>query len=1047
MPPPFLTVHAVRLPFVVLSTLVTFSVGLVAQGATAYFNVESPQVKPITVATLNGHDYLLVCNTPDNAVEVYDTVGNVLLASVRTGAEPISVTWDATTSRFFTADFLGDSVTAVDLVPQGSNPPLPRLRRTEWVGDEPGHVGVLPGGLLAVSLGSMSQLALIDQNTLQPVFGAALDLLDDFANPRRALKEPRTVMTAGPLVAVLNHKGGKAGISFGAAYDFDVWWVNLASGGVGTLGNLGTTNFNLQLANNGDAFVVGTDADLALVGEAAARTAPTGFTRTVLYRVRGLGGASPQTLARDLNRQTTSGSLGNPVTPQEALAQVTDVAVFEPDTNTQKLYLTAFNSDRVGVVDARGSQPNAWPILARIAISPIGAIPNAMAGPRALAVKYARPGVSGDPGARVYVLNRLDHSVTVIDPLTDAVVTTFALRFDPTPLHIRVGRKFLYDARLSGNGFVSCASCHQDGRSDFLMWDLSDYVAVPFDPALNGGISAPPSNPTWPGNKGRLVTQSLQGMLNTEVEARTQAFVTNEPLHWRADRRTFADFNGAFVNLLGGALLSPAEMAAFRGFVMSVHYPPNPEQDLTRRPRGAFGTPTSTSDGSGALRGLKLSTIRALTSLSPGGTLAAGRSCIQCHEPPEGSENLVTMFDTSSSTPSILQPLETTQVRMTRHKERRFEKGPLGLSAIQTGMFGIGHEGGLDSINDFTSGAFGRSFPGNGEVEDVIQLFREWDSGIGPLAGRPFSVDVNNRALAPALLGFYTAQAAQANSGIAVHGRIGGQARGFWFDLTGSAGVYREEPSQAAFGQAALLALLTTSDDVLVFEATPLGSERRMAHLLPSAPSPQIGPPPANITLEPMPASPFWREMPQLTLNWDISGPSPFVWRATSQPEPAILRKKRIAQKGLVNDGGGLNLGIAGPRYEAPRRIAVAGDNIRHGANVVILIPLDPNSPPPPAIQGPFTWLWLPIHPTERRNGAGKRIWETHVELDPMTAYTLMLGGHAAPSVYALLGGALTLEPPAPGTFNPSGWNRYWVAVLNADGTLALTFGERVRMQ
>ncbi len=1032
--------------FAVASCAAFVASSLPAQGATAYFNVESPQVKAIAVATLNGHDYLLVCNTPDNAVEVYDTVGNALLASVRTGAEPVSVTWDATTSRFFTADFLGDSVTSVELVPNGGNPPSVRLRRTEWVGDEPMHVGVLPGGILAVTLSSMSQLALVDPTTLQSVFGFAIDLLDDYANPRRAVKEPRALFTAGPLVAVLNHKGGKAGLSIGSAYDFDLWWANLATGTVGTLGNLGTTNFNLQLANNGDVFVVGTDADLALVGEGAARVAPTGFVQTVLYRVRGLGGTSPQIAARDLGRQTTSGALGNPVTPGEALAQVTDVAVFEPDGLTQKVYLAAFNSDRVGVVDARGNQPNAWPILARVAISPVSVgVPNAMAGPRALAVKYARSGISGDPGARVYVLNRLDNSVSVIDPSTDTLVTTFALRHDPTPLHIKGGRKFLYDARLSGNGFVSCASCHQDGRADFLMWDLSDGVAVPFDQSLNGGISAPPVNPTWPGSKGRLVTQSLQGMLNAEVEARTQPLFTNEPLHWRADRRTFEDFNGAFVNLLGGPLLSPQQMAAFRAFAMSIHYPPNPEQELTRRPRGVFGTPNSTSDGSGAMRGVKLSAIRALTSTSPGGTLSAGRSCIQCHEPPEGSENLVTMFDTSRSTPGVLQPLETTQVRMTRVKERRFEKGPVGLSAIQTGVFGIGHEGGLDSINDFTDGTFGRSFPGAGETQDVIQLFREWDSGTGPLVGRPFSVDVNNRGLAPALLAFYEGQAAQTNAGIAVHGRIAGVSRGFWFDLSGAAPTYREEPSQAALSQGALLAQLATADDLLVFEATPLGSERRLATLAPNAPAPQFGPAPANLTLEPMPASPFWRELPQLTLNWDITGPSPFVWRV-SQPEPAILRKKRIAQKALVADGAGLNLGISGPRYEAPRRIAVAGDNIRHGANVVILLPLDPTAPPPPAIQA-FTWLWLPIHPTDRRNAAGKRIWETHVELDPLTTYTLMLGGHAAPNVLSLLNGSFTQEPPAPGSFNPTVWNRYWIAVLNADGTLGLSFGERVRMQ
>jgi len=37
--------------------------------------------------------------------------------------------------------------------------------------------------------------------------------------------------------------------------------------------------------------------------------------------------------------------------------------------------------------------------------------------------------------------------------------------FDPTPAEIRNGRGFLYDAKLSGNGNASCATCHIDGTT------------------------------------------------------------------------------------------------------------------------------------------------------------------------------------------------------------------------------------------------------------------------------------------------------------------------------------------------------------------------------------------------------------------------------------------------------------------------------------------------------------------------------------------------------------------------------------------------------
>ena len=43
------------------------------QGRTPYMNVESPQVHSIELAEVGGHTWLLVCNTPDNSVEIWDT--------------------------------------------------------------------------------------------------------------------------------------------------------------------------------------------------------------------------------------------------------------------------------------------------------------------------------------------------------------------------------------------------------------------------------------------------------------------------------------------------------------------------------------------------------------------------------------------------------------------------------------------------------------------------------------------------------------------------------------------------------------------------------------------------------------------------------------------------------------------------------------------------------------------------------------------------------------------------------------------------------------
>ena len=47
--------------------------------------------------------------------------------------------------------------------------------------------------------------------------------------------------------------------------------------------------------------------------------------------------------------------------------------------------------------------------------------------------------------------------------------------FNPEPVEVTAGRKFLYDARLtSGNGNDACASCHIFGDTDGLAWDLGN---------------------------------------------------------------------------------------------------------------------------------------------------------------------------------------------------------------------------------------------------------------------------------------------------------------------------------------------------------------------------------------------------------------------------------------------------------------------------------------------------------------------------------------------------------------------------------------------
>jgi hypothetical protein len=159
---------------------------------------------------------------------------------------------------------------------------------------------------------------------------------------------------------------------------------------------------------------------------------------------------------------------------------------------------------------------------------------------------------------------------------------------NPEPGIVVAGRPFLYDAVLtSSNGEASCSSCHIFGDLDDLAWDLGnpDDDQVDNDNDFNPVIPAAfdPLPRVFHPMKGPMTTQSLRGLEHMGPE------------HWRGDRQgdgipgnngddeilAFEAFNVAFPGLVGRAgELTPAQMTAFRRFVMEIRYPPNPIRQL-----------------------------------------------------------------------------------------------------------------------------------------------------------------------------------------------------------------------------------------------------------------------------------------------------------------------------------------------------------------------------------------------------------------------------------------------------------------------------------
>jgi len=1096
-----------------LFALVLLAAPLAAQGLEGYFNVESPQVHPIEVARVDGRDYLLICNTPDNALEVWSTrevqpIGSRFVTRVPVGLEPVTVRFVPELGRAYVASFLGDSVSVVRLQAQGGTLEA-RLERTVNVGDEPvdvayappvpfgaeprgagpagpvagpGGGGGAPGpatgpggatggpvpngalegsGILYVSLFSRHALTLRHPLTLEPLAPELerVDLLDPQSDPPRALKEPRTLAVTDDGLLVASFKGGNSSV-----HDFDLFVGDRAGGFLAGLGGLGTTLFAMR-RDGDDLFAVGLEARNGLDTEPVVAAAETGFVMSTLFWVRDVEGREPQSLRRDLNVLTEVPL--TPVPKADALSTPTDLAVFRSGPGQDpKVFVAAMGSDRLGVLEPTADvAPVDWP-LRRIAIP---AQSGPFAGPRGLALKPRNPADLLDPGPRLYVLNRADQSFVVVDPVGETVLDAAPLERDPTPETIRAGRPFLYSAEFSGNGIVSCASCHVDGRTDALTWNLgAPRVSQPFPEALADGL---PHDDLLDGDcddefndafdayvaggyplKEDIVTQSLQGLLNTQVEPSTADVVTNAPYHWRADRAGLADFNPAFVALLGldpipatdpPVGLTDAEMSTFEDFVNSIHYPPNPDQPITREYSGDFGDPELANDedvGSGAQRGMKLFHTRGILE-------CFGMSCVQCHTLPDYSNNRITELTAQGFG---MQPIETAALRGLIQKEARLDRDGTEVSDVVIGKAGLADSGTRKSVNDFAAifinnfGGFDEKGEFGPDMVDLNTFLHELDWGVAPAVGQVVTFAAQD-ATDPGLVEramLLEEEVRKANVDLVAHLLLEGEESGFTFDPTTGTGVYRPEPSGTAVSRDQLLGLLAGPDERLVLHAVPLGTGRRVASL-DGPPAPRPGPAPSALALQPMRPHGAWRDVPLLTKNWIVEPVAmgfSFLWFNVCAPTPRHAKALRTMQSALVIDAalqGGF--GVTGQRHEVSRRLRVAGHDLRRGAVLQLHVPNDDVPPDPDGPLGQIATrrLELTLHPSGERLADGREVWETAAELDALTAYTLMLGGPLAPGVLVATNDVLDIvpEPLVPGLFDPIGWNWHWVRVVNADGT------------
>ena len=251
-----------------------------------------------------------------------------------------------------------------------------------------------------------------------------------------------------------------------------------------------------------------------------------------------------------------------------------------------KIYMAAYGSAKVAVFDAADIED----VNFATNFDPTAESANYIStggGPAGIALD--------ENNNQLYVLTRFANQIEVIDLAKNSITATHPLH-NPEPLSVVEGRPFLYDAvATSGNGEMSCASCHIFAEWDKLAWNLGnpdEHITVNSN-NVSPALSFVPIDENFHPLKGPMATQALAGL------------AVAGGMHWRADRVdghfgqdpcseptgadcseefSFNNFIEAFVGLNGKRdMISDSEMQKFTDFALQITIPPNPIKALDNR--------------------------------------------------------------------------------------------------------------------------------------------------------------------------------------------------------------------------------------------------------------------------------------------------------------------------------------------------------------------------------------------------------------------------------------------------------------------------------
>ena len=797
-------------------------------------NYETAHVHPLALSASRTQLYAL--NTPENRLAIFTASGGTLTfaGDVPVGLEPVSLAVRPGTSEVWVVNHLSDDVSVVDVTAK-------KVVATIAVGDEPNDVVFASNRAFVTLAGNDDRVKVFDAATRAQVASLAIfgekpralaanaagtevyaavlesgnrttELFEDLVSAGGgppAPSPPRSpalgTAPATGLIVKFNSTNGRWEDEVGGNWssrvnftlpDNDVVVIDADAATpsiIRTASGVGTTLFDVEVnPANGELWVANTDARNLVRFEPNLRGH---LVQTRVTRVNAGTGAVVGQL--DLNPHIDYATSPGPAGEIAASLAIPGDGVFTASGSV--FYLTAFGSGKVAVLNGAGT------VTARIAVG---------TGPSGVALD--------ESAARLYVMNRLDDTISVVDTSTNTQLSTIGVagagRFDPSPDVIKAGRKFLYDAQLtSGHGDVACATSLTFGNLDGIAWDLGepqgDFVSFAEAPWVTFAPLGPSTDGFDP-MKGPMTTQTLRGLAGLE------------PFHWRGDRQNFQAFSVGFTGLLGrGTAPTPAEMDAFTDFIMTVNFPPNPFRNLDDTMPASLTVPSQSGGGATATGNPNTGRNLFVNTNLDGGVF----TCNTCHALPTGTTTNLFNGQLENETqdfkiPQLRNMYEKVGFDVIRPNLTSGTATNIGTATQKKG-FGFIHDGAV-SLTEFLAAPVFQST--TQQERDLFAFMLAFPTESAPAIGRQVTVTSANKndATVSATIATMVAQAELPACDLIVKGVVGGVAKGWVYDP--STDTFEPDSLlEAPVSESALRGSLAGAD-LVTYTGVPPGSGVRL---------------------------------------------------------------------------------------------------------------------------------------------------------------------------------------------------------------------------